>query len=408
MNAARRITGWAAVRVTGAEPERFLDALGRLGVPFWDAAPPVDFRLTLRVPYAAQKRMAPLAASLGLEAEIVAVGGLPVLFGSAKRRVSFAAALLIVLSLLCSSLARIWDIEIEGNETIPDGLILQALADCGVETGARWVGMSQDAVRNGVILRLPEIRWMTVTMQGCRARVIVREKREHLEPVPEAEPAKVVADRPCYVTAVIAKRGTAADVVNRTVLPGETLIEGYATGRFGVQGATRAIGTAEARTWYEMTAAAPVTVEEKRPAGDRKHLLSLVLGKKRINFYKESSICPAGCDKIISSYTLGWPGRFALPLALEITTVTAYEKEPVPAEELREELEAQLMAELLARIGDAGSVTESVFTASETGGVMYVTLRAECTEEIGVTVPLTEAELSAVQAKIPRTEEEGP
>lgn len=406
MNAARSMTGWAEVRVAGVEPERFLDALGRAGVPFWDAAPPSDFCLTLRVPYAAQKRMAPLAASLGLEAEITAAGGLPVLFGSAKRRVSLAAALFIALSLLCSSLARIWDIEIEGNETIPDGLILQALADCGVETGASWIGMSQDAVRNGVILQLPGIRWMTVTMQGCRARVIVREKREHIEPVPEDEPAKVVADRPCYVTAVIAKRGTAADVVNRAVLPGETLIEGYATGRFGVQGATRAIGVAQARTWYEMTAAAPVTMEVKSSGGERKHLVSLVLGKKRINFYKESSICPAGCDKIISSYAFGWPGHFTLPLALEIATVTAYEKQSVPAEELREELEAQLMAELLARIGDTGTVTESVFTASEADGVMYVTLRAECTEEIGVTVPLTEAELSAVQAKIPRTEED--
>lgn len=406
MNAARFLTGWVEVRVSGAEPERFLDAIGRMNMPFWNAEPPRDFSMRVCVPYARRKRVMPLAASLGLEAVVLSAGGLPTWFGSLKRRIGFATALMTVLLVLCAGLSRIWDIEIEGNETVPDGLILQALADCGVEIGARWVGNCQDAVRNGVILRLPDIRWMTVTMQGCRARVIVREKRTAPEPVPEDEPVRIVADRACYVTAVIAKRGTAADVVNRTVLPGETLIEGYATGRFGVQGETRAIGYAQTRTWYELTAAAPVSVREKQDSGDAKHLLSLILGKKRINFYKESSICPAECDKIIKKYTLGWEGRFELPLSLEIAVITACETRTVPAEELREELEAELMDALCERIGENGSVTESVFTASVTDGVMYVTLRAECSERVGVSVPLTEEERFAIRSGISDAEEE--
>lgn len=407
MSRARSITGWARVRVRGAEPERFLKALAKRATPFWDAAPPADFVLEVCVPYRERTRMPPLAASLGLEAEIVAVGGVPLLFGGAKRRAGFAAALLLALAVLCASLSRIWDIEIEGNAAVPDGVILQALADCGVQIGARWIGMSQDAVRNGVILRVPEIRWMTVSMQGSRARVIVREKRPHVDPVPE-EYAKVIADRPCYVTAVIAKRGTAADIVNRAVLPGETIIEGYATGRYGVQGPTRAIGYAKARTWYELTAAAPVELRQKTETNAEKRLVSLILGKKRINFYKDSSICPPGCDKIIKEYTLGWEGHFVLPVTCEVASVTAYETAPVRAEELREELEAQLMEELEKRIGETGSITESAFTATEADGFLYVTLRAECAESVGVTEPLTAEETAAIGAKIPKTEENDP
>lgn len=408
MSAARFLVGWVKVRVSGAEPARFLDALGQMKVSFWNAEPPQDFSMRLYMPYAWRKRVMPLAASLGLEAAVLSAGGLPTWFGSVKRRAGFAAALMAVLLMLCAGLSRIWDIEIEGNETIPEGRVLQALADCGVEIGARWVGNSQDAVRNSVILRLPDIRWMTVTMQGCRAKVIIREKRVVPMPDSEDEPARIVADRACYVTAVIAKRGTAADVVNRTVLPGETLIEGVTTGRFGVQGETRAIGYAQTRTWYELTVAAPVSVREKHSSGETKRLLSLILGKKRINFYKDSSICPVECDKIIKKYTLGWKGRFELPLSLEMAVITACETREVPAEELREELEAELMDALRERIGENGSVTESVFTASVTDGVLYVTLRAECSEKVGVTVPLTEEERFAIRSAISDTEEDNP
>lgn len=404
MSRARRITGWARVRVTGAEPERFLDSLGKQGIPFWGAAPPEDFSLTVCVPWRYREKMVPLAESLGCEGVIEAMGGVPVLLGSVKRRTTLGLALLLTLALLCGSLSRIWDIEIEGNERIPDGLILQALADVGVERGARWVGMSQDAIRNAVILRLPGIRWMTVTMQGSRARVIVREKREHIDPVPEEEYAKVVADRAGFVTAVIAKRGTAAEVVNKAVLPGETIIEGWATGKWGVQGPVRAIGHAQARTWYELTAAAPVDVSEKAYSGQDRTQVSLLLGKKRINFYKGSSICPAGCDKIIKRYTLGREGSFALPLAVEVTVLRGYDARPSPAAELTEELEAQLMAELTNRVGD-GAVEETSFSSSEAGGVLYVTLRAECAEDIGVTVPLTDGEIQEINSKIPRTED---
>ncbi len=50
-------------------------------------------------------------------------------------------------------------------------------------------------------------------------------------------------------------------------------------------------------------------------------------------------------------------------------------------------------------------MVSAAFTASEQNGVLYVTLRAECREEIGRTEPLTEGEYMDIQWKIPETEE---
>lgn len=405
MNLTRYLTGWARVRICGAEPEKFLSALGDRGIAFWESSAPRDFEMTVKIPLRAAKLVRPLAAALGCEGEVLSRHGLPALFSKLRHRVALMICVVTVLVLLFVSGAFIWNIEIEGCETISENEVRQALAECGVDIGACWVGLNQDRVRNGMILKIPEIRWMTVSIRGSHARVILRERRTGPEPVAEDEYVHIVAKKAGIVTTIRAYRGTAVAAENETVLPGEVLVGGYTTGRYGVQGASRAIGEVWARTWYEKTAVAPVNVTLTVPDGERDVKWSLILGKIRINFYKGSSICPVDCDKIIYVYPLARAGVFTLPVSVEKTVSMSYATEPQRAEELRGELEAQLMADLLAEIGAEGEVLSSSFTASEEDGVLYVTLRAECHEQIGTPRLLTEQDLWDIEAKIPKTEE---
>ena len=312
---------------------------------------------------------------------------------------------LTVLLLVWSGMF-IWDIEIEGNETIPEGVLRQALAECGVDVGAFWPGFSQDQIRNSVILRVPGIRWMTVTVRGSHAKVIIRESRKHLPLVAEKEYVNIVAAKAGIVETVQALRGTALKESGQAALPGEVLIGGYATGRDGVQGPVRAIGTVTARTWYELTAQAPLEAAEKTDYGAKHTRWALIFGKRRINFYKDSSICPAGCDKIINVYTLGWKGVFTLPVTVERTVLTEVDLTAQAQTALREEMEAQLMELLEQSVGEDGEILSASFTASEGDGVMYVTLHAECREPIGRDQPLTAEDLYDIQIRIPRIEED--
>ena len=405
MNGARYLTGWALVRVAGAEPERFLQALAERGIVFWDASAPADYTLTVKVPDRAARHMAPLAAGLGCEAAVVSRHGLPALARRLVRRPGLWAALLGVLAVLYVGSAFVWDITLEGNDTIPDRVILQALRTCGVDIGAYWPAFSQDAIRNGVILRVPGIRWMTVTVRGGHARVIIRQTRERLPPVDESEYVHIVAEKAGLVEQVSALRGTAEVEARMAVLPGEVLIGGYSTGRGGVQGPVRAMGGVTARTWYELTAQAPLEDCEKVPVERGYSRWALILGKTRLNFYKDSSICPIGCDKIIECHTFGLPGLFTLPFRLERTVFVPYETETVQAMARREQLEEQLMASLLSQVGPEGEVLASTFSAARSGETIRVTLRAECREQIGAERPLTEAELAEIERKIPKTED---
>lgn len=406
MSWARYITGWVTAEISGAEPERMLRALAERGITFWGATPPRDYRLTVQVPQSAAKLIRPLAAANGCEGVIKSRHGLPAAFWKVRHRYMLLACIGLIAALLYVGSAFVWEISVTGNDTVPEGVIRQALQSSGVDIGAYWPAFSQDQIRNSVLLRVPELRWMTVTMRGSHAKVVVREKREHPPVIDRKELVKIVAAKAGLVEKVDALHGTAETEENLAVLPGETLIGGYMTGRDGVIGPTRAIGTVTARTWYELTAKCPTQEAAKTPNGKKTTRWALILGKTRINFYKGSSICPVGCDKIIEEHALGRDGLFALPVTLEKTVYTAYDTRPEAAAELREELEYQLMERLEKLVGQDGQVVSSAFSASEKDGALSVTLRAECREQIGREEPLTEKDLAEIQAKIPKTEEQ--
>ena len=405
MSWARYITGWVTAEISGAEPERMLRALAERGIAFWGAAPPRDYRLTVQVPLGAAKLIGPLAAANGCEGVIRKRHGLPAAFWKVRRRYMLLACIGLTAALLYVGSAFVWEISITGNETVPEGVIRQALQACGVDIGAFWPSFSQDQIRNSVLLRVPQLRWMTVNTRGSHVKVVVRERWERPVLTDRKELVKIVAAKAGLVEKVEALHGTAETEAARAVLPGETLIGGYMTGRSGVIGPARAIGPVTARTWYELTAKSPTEAAVKTPTGKKITRWALILGKTRINFYKGSSICPAGCDKIIETHTLHSDGLFALPVTVEKTVYTAYETRPEPVPGRRAELEALLAARLERLVGQDGEIVSSAFSASEGDGALYVTLRAECREQIGREEPLTEADLASIQEKIPKTEE---
>jgi len=74
----------------------------------------------------------------------------------------------------------------------------------------------------------------------------------------------------------------------------------------------------------------------------------------------------------------------------------------------QDELESTLETELARLIGDDGLVVSKVSTVAEADGVMRVTLRAECEQQIGEAVPLTNAELADIESQISDTKESTP
>ncbi|MDE6281329.1 MAG: sporulation protein YqfD, partial [Oscillospiraceae bacterium] len=107
-----------------------------------------------------------------------------------------------------------------------------------------------------------------------------------------------------------------------------------------------------------------------------------------VDFFQNSSISQGRYDKINKTEQFAPFGR-PVPLWVTTTTLRPYtlEEQPIDTEEAAVRLERALLArleELLAATG--GEALRTDFVTKEEGGLLTVTLLAECREEIGRTV----------------------
>lgn len=389
LNLAR---GCARLEVTGASTPAFLNRLAASGVEFWDAEPADG--LTLRVTVRASDAAAAvkLAERASCSAKILRRRGAPVLGRRLRRRYALIVCLAaFALALLTSSLF-IWDVEVVGNENVSTGEILRALDESGVRIGAFWPSLSGDLIRNETILRLPELRWVGVSVDGSRAVVKVRERVQRPEEYKSTEPYSVIASATGIITKMSVLQGEPLVAVGDAVTEGETLVSGRLTSTY--EGAedryVHASAVIEASTWYELTAAMPVAERVRtREAADRTRW-ALVLGNMRINFYSDSSKMTVDCGKIIREYSLSWDGVFSLPVTLVRETVTRYETETaaLDAAQMRGMLTDELTRTLTDML-DGGEIVSASFTENTHDGVFYVTMLAECSRNIAVETPIT-------------------
>lgn len=387
--AVNYLRGQAAVEITSAAPERVVNLCAAHGIPFWDVDWRTErcFRVTTTLP--GLRRLREVTADTDADIRLLRKTGAPELWRRCRRRYVLLAAALVLPLLLALGSAFIWDFAVSGNNTVPTEEILQALERCGVRVGTRGVGLDQDDLRNRVLPLLPDVVYLAVNVRGCTAHVQVVERTRPPHLYRDSDVQNIVAVRDGLVTEVTALDGAAAVSPGDTVTAGQLLISGAADSPRGVR-LMRATGTVRARTWYTLTVPIPLAAAER--AGESGHVtrLSLDAGRRRIKFYAGGSVLGADCAKIAEYRPAVLPFGLRLPLSLVTERTVAYDTAPArnAAEAARREGEAQLLYQLHQTIGEDGAVLHTAFSREERNGWLYVTLRAECEEQIGMEVPL--------------------
>ena len=375
--------GSAECRLIGALPAGFLNRCSDAGVCLGNVEPVSETELRLTLPLRSLRRAQQIARRSQCELTPLRRSGVSILARRALRRGVPVFCLLAAFALLGWSKLYIWEIGISGNQTVSDGAVRAALSDCGVGLGTFWPDLVSDNLRSELLVRLPQLAWATVNIHGSRAEVIVRERIPKPALLDADEPVDLVAERAGFVTAVQVLNGSAVVRAGSAVLPGEVLITGRADSAFAGSRETHALGSVTAETYYELSAAVPLT-ETLRTGCDRARTRwALLIGRRRINLYRSSSFCPPDWDQTSTIRECRIKGLFSLPLALvrvRSAQCVCEERSRDPAA-ARRDLEQQLHARLLAAV-DGGEVKQETFSCSESEGRLVVCLRARCSEDI--------------------------
>ena len=386
------LRGSVRLEVAGDFPERFLNLAAQRGTAFWGLERPDDRTLRLTVAWTDRRGLEELAERTGCVIREGRKGGIPPFLLRFQKRYALLAGLILAL-LSALVLSRfIWVVEVRGNRRVPTQVILTELWRHGVRPGTYGPGIQARETANQVLLRLEDLSWMAINVRGITAQVEVREKTEPPEVVDRKELGDIVAEAPGLVTEITVLSGDAAVAEGATVLPGEVLIRGSVrmdppeySGLPVRYQPVRAMGKVEGRTWRTLTAAIPLTAQGKDYTGDEAVQWSVTFLGRRKNIFQSSSISAARYDKI--SHT--WEGRLPLHLSLRREQFRGYETVTLPVDRTaaRALLESQLLDQLLTQLGKSGQEVSHSFEEREAEGWLYVTLTAECTEELGRFLP---------------------
>lgn len=386
--AVNYLRGQVLVRVESAFPERVLNLCAARDLGFWDLQWESETAFTCRLSRADFRELRRAAGKLECSVTPLRRSGAPYTLHRLLSRPALAAGAVAVGLWLVLGSFFIWEFTIEGNETLPDEVILRALEEQGVGIGSFGLSLDGEDLRNRILLELPELVWLTVNVSGCRASVQVRERVPVPETVDRKALSNLVARRAGLVLEVHAFSGVKCVVEGMSVEEGQILISGVEdTENFGAR-TTAGLGEVKGRTWHTLTAKLPLTVQKKVYAGEKTGY-SLIFGKKRVKFFGNSSIEGRNYDKITKRMKLSFLG-VPLPVTVEQEKWQFFETQPAAADPAAlEELGRAVLEDRLHReVEPYGTVSSSLCTAKARSGTLEVTLRAECEESIGELAPI--------------------
>ncbi len=310
-------SGFLAVKLMGADIPNLLQRVVKTGITLFR----VQQKDLLTVYVWVRRRdlvgLKKIAENQGASATVIKRIGFYWFFRSLIRRPVMLLGITLILLLSWFVPTRILFISVEGNTATPANLILEKASQCGIFFGADRREVRSEKVKNSLLEALPELQWAGVNTYGCTAVITVTERTQKDESSVSRGVSSIVAERDGIIHSCTVTNGNPLCIEGQAVRAGETLVSGYTDCGIKIQ-ATRAKAEIYAQTMRQLTVKTPLDFSQKGEIYQVSQKYSLILGKKRINLFKDSGISPTGCDKMYLQYYCVLPGGFQLPIAVSV------------------------------------------------------------------------------------------
>lgn len=174
LSLTRWFLGYVRFSVVAGSRERFLNVCARSGINLWDIRAGEDFGACVTAKN--YRALRPCAHKANSKLKVRERHGFSFATkGVRKRRGLLVGGLLFVAVLYLLSL-HVWSIEVSGNTTIPTEKIEQELARIGVSPGTPRSKLEPQILQQELMLKFPQVGWLTVNTHGCTAEVKLQEK----------------------------------------------------------------------------------------------------------------------------------------------------------------------------------------------------------------------------------------
>lgn len=197
------------------------------------------------------KKLQSIAEDNGIELKTAEYESLFARLYRYRCRIGIIFGILIAITAACYFSQVVVTIEINGNSSISDEIILAALAELDIKEGTPLHNIDLRRCEKKLRLMIDDIAWVGIRHTGSRIVVQIRE----VVPVPDMEnyhiPSNIIASHDAEITHSIVRKGTTIHAVGDYVPKGTLLVSGVSEDAKGINHLCHAMG--EIRGTYEET-----------------------------------------------------------------------------------------------------------------------------------------------------------
>ena len=382
MNFWHSLMGTVRVRLTSADVTAVLTALNTAGIRLQDVTCADILTAEFTIFRRDWPRLRRIVARRGDNVRVLSRDGSYWMVKKLLQRPVLVIGMLILLAASLYLPTRVLFIRVEGNRAVPANQIVEKAAQCGIRFGTARRQVRSEKMKNALLEAMPQLQWAGINTRGCTAVITVRERPEGEETQKSDGFSSLAAARDGIIQECTVTKGTALCQPGQAVRAGQLLISGCVESGLTVR-LCRAEGEVYAITERILEVFLPTgcTLRQEKTCQAEKY--AVLIGKKRINFYKGSGISGVSCVRMYAEKYMTLPGGFRLPVALIRETwidhsVSAQE------EEITESQAKEFAADLLRQQLAAGRILSGAGSARSLEGFVLYSGKYQCCEQISI------------------------
>lgn len=225
----RFIRGYIVFSVSGSYPERFINLINRGGINYWDFLPDKK-KYSGKMLLSDYKNIRKTARKASVKLKAEKRVGFPFIVKKYKRRKGIAVGAMIAVLIMVILSQFVWDVKLNGVERLSENEVYTALSDCGLKAGAFKSAVDFEAVERKLVLKVPEIRWVSINALNSIAEVEIKEKQSEPKLKKGKYPCNLVASDDGVITDTLVSGGTCkvkrGSAVVKNQLLVSTVVEG--------------------------------------------------------------------------------------------------------------------------------------------------------------------------------------
>ncbi len=229
------IKGYVTIKVWGYSMERFLNLCGNHDILVWDIEDHGD-HVTMKVSIQGFFALKTLLKKTGTKASVLQRHGLPFFVPKIKRRKIFVLGLAACLIFWMVTALFIWDIQIEGNYSLTEDVLMDYLESQGVHTAMKKGDLQIEELERRIRGEYDIITWISLKVDGTTLIIQMRENEmpdyddsgeEKGDPQSPAESGTdLAAAKDGVIVYMITRKGVPLAAPGDTVEKGQILVSG--------------------------------------------------------------------------------------------------------------------------------------------------------------------------------------